>query len=268
MIHPVRDPPGSLLSSASEHIDISGNSIPVSDLPCSLAMEHFGPRSLILLVVAAVMTTVTPAGAQMQKRTARDSGSSFTKTPTGPSYQRLALTQATTPGSRQPSRVDHGAYSREIAEAAARHAVPERLIWAVIRAESGFDPRAVSRQGARGLMQLMPETAAMLGVRDAFNPRENIDAGVRHLRALIERFRNDLRLAIAAYNAGERAVAVYGGVPPYPETREYVTQVLRFYGAPIELVELPSGVYRITQRDGTVVYTNIPHAYRPHRTGG
>src|SRR5206468_7775472 len=106
------------------------------------------------------------------------------------------------------------------------------------------------------------------GVRDAFNPRENIAGGVPPLRALMGRFGNDLRLAIAAYNAGEGAVAAYGGVPPYPETREYVTQVLRFYGTPIELVELPSGIYRITQRDGTVVYTNIPHAYRPHRTGG
>ena len=180
----------------------------------------------------------------------------------------VAITTAAPAGAQTYRLADHRAYSREIADAAARHAVPERLVWAVIRAESGFDPRAVSRQGARGLMQLMPETAAMLGVRDAFNPRENIDAGVRHLRALIERFRNDLRLAIAAYNAGERAVAAYGGVPPYPETREYVTQVLRFYGTPIELVELPSGIYRVTQRDGTVVYTNIPPAHRPRRAGG
>jgi len=200
----------------------------------------------------------------------------------------VAITTAAPAGAQTYRLADHRAYSREIADAAARHAVPERLVWAVIRAESGFDPRAVSRQGARGLMQLMPETAAMLGVRDAFNPRENIDAGVRHLRALIERFRNDLRLAIAAYNAGERAVAAYGRVPPYPETREYVTQVLRFYGTPsglvelreyvtqvlrfygtpIELVELPSGVYRITQRDGTVVYTNIPPVNRPRRAGG
>ena len=180
----------------------------------------------------------------------------------------VAITSAAPAGAQTHTLGDRPTYSREIAEAAARYAVPERLISAVIRAESGFDPRAVSRQGARGLMQLMPETAAMLGVRDAFNPRENIDAGVRHLRALIERFRNDLRLAIAAYNAGERAVAAYGGVPPYPETREYVTQVLRFYGTPSGLVELPSGVYRITQRDGTVVYTNIPPVNRPRRAGG
>src|SRR5207249_1687717 len=137
--------------------------IPVSDLPCSPPMARYAAQAILLGVTVAI-TTAAPAGAQTYRLT------------------------------------DHRAYSREIADAAARHAVPERLVWAVIRAESGFDPRAVSRQGARGLMQLMPETAAMLGVRDAFNPRENIDAGVRHLRALIERFRNDLRLAIAAYN--------------------------------------------------------------------
>src|SRR5216110_3256455 len=85
----------------------------------------------------------------------------------------VAVTTAAPAGAQTYKLADHHAYSREIAEAAARHAVPERLVWAVIRAESGFDPRAVSRQGARGLMQLMPETAAMLGVRDAFNPREH-----------------------------------------------------------------------------------------------
>src|SRR6266545_3870700 len=93
--------------------------------------------------------------------------------------------------------------------------------------------RAVSRKGARGLMQLMPETAAILGVRDSFDPRENIHAGARHLHGLMERFRYDLPLAIAAYNAGEKPVVAFRGIPPYPETREYVTRVLRLYGAPI-----------------------------------
>ncbi len=117
-------------------------------------------------------------------------------------------------------------------------------------------------------MQLMPETAAILGVRDSFDPHENIDAGARHLRALIERFRHDLRLAVAAYNAGEKAVATYRGVPPYRETKEYVARVLRFYDAPVKLVELPGGVHQIIERDGTIVYTNIPPANRPLRTGG
>jgi soluble lytic murein transglycosylase-like protein len=107
-------------------------------------------------------------------------------------------------------------------------------------------------------MQLMPETAAILGVRDCFDPHENIDAGVRHLRAMLERFGHDPRLAVAAYNAGEKAVVAYRGVPPYRETREYVARVMGFYGAPVRLVELSAGTYRIVERDGTIVYTNIP----------
>jgi soluble lytic murein transglycosylase-like protein len=158
----------------------------------------------------------------------------------------------------RPTPGDDRAYSREIAEAAGRYAVPERLIWAVIRVESGFNPRAVSRKGARGLMQLMPETAAALGVRDSFDARENIDGGTRHLRSMMVRFRYDVRLAVAAYNAGEKPVTVYRGVPPFPETRDYVAQVLRLYEAPAEW--RPTRVreaYRFVQPDGTIVYTNL-----------
>src|SRR5215467_9691669 len=129
---------------------------------------------------------------------------------------------------------DHRVFARDVADAAARYAVPERLVWAVIQVESGFDHRAVSPRGARGLMQLMPETAAILHVRDCFNPRENIDGGTRDLQSMLIRFRYDVRLAVAAYNAGEKPVLVHRGVPPYPETREYVAQVLRLYRAPVE----------------------------------
>jgi len=197
---------------------------------------------LVLLAVSAVILVAAPAGAQTYSLVSPDGTVYFTNLPTR-------------------------AYARDINEAAARYAVPERLIWAVIRAESGFEPRAVSRRGARGLMQLMPETAAILGVRDVFDPHENIDAGARHLRALIERFSHDLRLAVAAYNAGEKAVLRYGSVPPYRETQQYVTRVLRFYDAPVKQVELPGGIHQIIERDGTIVYTNMP-AGRPLRTGG
>ena len=197
---------------------------------------------LVLLAVSAVILVAAPAGAQTYSLVSPDGTVYFTNLPTR-------------------------AYARDINEAAARYAVPERLIWAVIRAESGFQPRAVSRRGAGGLMQLMPETAAILGVRDVFDPHQNIDAGVRHLRALIERFGHDLRLAVAAYNAGEKAVLRYGSVPPYRETQQYVTRVLRFYDAPVKQVELPGGIHQIIERDGTIVYTNMP-AGRPLRTGG
>jgi soluble lytic murein transglycosylase-like protein len=220
-------------------------------------MEGVGPRSLLLLLVAAAISAATPAAAQVYKRTARDGTTYFTNIQPNPSLQRAALTQPANYETPREPVADYGTYSKEIAEAAALYAVPERLIRAVIRAESGFDPRAVSPRGACGLMQLMPETAAILGVRDLFNPRQNIHAGARHLRAMMERFRNDLPMALAAYNAGERPVASYRGIPPYPETREYVARVLRYYGAPPAWELEGSGIQQLVQRDGTVVYTNV-----------
>jgi len=104
------------------------------------------------------------------------------------------------------------------------------LVHAVIRAESAYRADAVSSAGAQGLMQLMPATAERFGVRDAFDPQQNLSGGTRYLRELIELFDSDLRLALAAYNAGENAVARYGNqVPPFPETRKYVDRVLAFY---------------------------------------
>jgi soluble lytic murein transglycosylase-like protein len=147
-----------------------------------------------------------------------------------------------------------------VRQAAARYGVPERLVTAVIRAESGFNPRAVSPKGARGLMQLMPQTASLLGVHDSFDPAQNIDGGVRHLRGLIDRFANNLPLALAAYNAGENAVTQYGGIPPYAETQGYVTKVLSFFepgtggaGSPRQ-----APTVRYTDLEGTTIYTNVP----------
>jgi len=117
-----------------------------------------------------------------------------------------------------------------IRAAATRYGVPEKLVTAVIAVESEFNPRAVSRRGATGLMQLMPATAASFGVRDRLDAPQNIDGGVRHLRALMDRFADNLPLVLAAYNAGERPVAVYGGIPPYPETRQFVVRVLHRLG--------------------------------------
>ena len=99
---------------------------------------------------------------------------------------------------------------------------------AVIRAESDFVPYAVSPKGAQGLMQLMPETARLRNVWRVFEPRENVEGGVSHLRYLLDRYGGNLKLALAAYNAGEKAVEAHGGVPPYPETIEYLSRVLRF----------------------------------------
>jgi len=116
-----------------------------------------------------------------------------------------------------------------IHEAAERHQVDVALVKAVIRTESYFNPNATSRVGASGLMQLMPQTARRYGVTDLYSPRQNIEAGVRHLKYLLQRYPRQLHLALAAYNAGEEAVERYGGIPPYPETRDYVKKVLKFH---------------------------------------
>ena len=115
-----------------------------------------------------------------------------------------------------------------IARAAKAHDVDANLVRAVIKVESAYKPRARSHKGAMGLMQLMPATAREYGVRNAYDPAENINAGVKHLKSLLDRF--DVRLAVAAYNAGAGAVQRYGGVPPYRETREYVRKVLSLAG--------------------------------------
>jgi soluble lytic murein transglycosylase-like protein len=219
-------------------------------------MQGAGARYLVAIAVTAAVVSGSAADAETYK-------------------PAKASSSTTTRSSRQAWSTRD--YSRVITEASARYAVPERLIWAVIRVESGLDHRAVSRKGARGLMQLMPKTAALLGVRNAFDPRENIHAGTRHLRAMMERFPYDLHLAIAAYNAGEKAVLNFGGVPPYPETRDYVVRVLRLYATPVDCcqsrggdlervaelerfieIQRASEVQRFVALDGTITYTNLP----------
>jgi hypothetical protein len=118
-----------------------------------------------------------------------------------------------------------------IKKLAKRHGVDEKLIRAVLAKESGGNPLAVSPKGAMGLMQLMPETAVSLGVEDPFNPEQNLIGGVRYLKYCLNRFSQDTTLALAAYNAGPEAVQKYGGVPPYPETHQYVASIL---GRPVE----------------------------------
>jgi hypothetical protein len=119
---------------------------------------------------------------------------------------------------------------RELIEAAsAQYKVDADLITSVIAVESNFEPKAISRRNARGLMQLLPETAARLGVKDIFDPKQNIDAGTRYLSDLLQRYDNNLVLALAAYNAGPEKISKFGNVPPYPETISYVRRVKQAY---------------------------------------
>lgn len=149
----------------------------------------------------------------------------FTNVPTKPVYRPFLLLQ---PYIRRLRGKETAKFDQLIAAACQRYSVEFELVKAVIKAESAFNPSALSPAGARGLMQLMPGTAAQHGVADIHDPRSNIEGGVRHLRLLLDRFRGNLTLTLAAYNAGAEAVDRYNGIPPYAETQTYVQRVLQF----------------------------------------
>jgi len=194
----------------------------------------------------------------------------YTNAPSDPRYQRVrgwpeALASA--PFAARSSTLRARAvtpYAELIRATAERHRVDPRLVDAVIIAESAGNPRAVSRKGAQGLMQLMPQRSAKLGVSDPFDPQQNVEGGVRHLRDLLLRFGGNVTLALAAYNAGEDAVRTYGGVPPYAETQEYVRRVRALFdgvegpGPAWAVGAAPQQVYRQVSEDGTVTFTNVP----------
>ena len=130
----------------------------------------------------------------------------------------------------QALELNKARYSNMIEKAARRANLKPALLHAVVRAESAYDPMALSKKGARGLMQLMPETADRYGVSDSWDPEQNLAGGASYLRDLLDMFDQDLKLAVAAYNAGENAVKKYGNqIPPYPETQQYVRKVVTFY---------------------------------------
>jgi soluble lytic murein transglycosylase-like protein len=195
--------------------------------PSALPARAWGPLSLLL----GSLTLAGPSQADIFKTVGPDGVISFTSKPKkgGSLYAR---TDAPRPSVRMPSDGSPARYSRyddHIRQAAVLYQIPEELIRAVIRVESDFDPRAVSPANARGLMQLIPETAERMLVTDIFDPRQNIFGGVRYLRVLANLFNGDIELTIAGYNAGENAVIKHGGIPPYPETVEYVKRVLSEY---------------------------------------
>lgn len=191
-------------------------------------------RALVVVAASAAFSLTLSADgrADIYKKVDADGVVSFTNTP-GKGYQLYAKTKKKpkvpvfAPSDTSPERFTR--YDTWIRQAAILYQIPEALIRAVIKVESDYDPRAVSHAGARGLMQLIPETAERMLVSDSFDPRQNIFGGVRYLRVLANTFNGDLELTIAAYNAGENAVIRYGGIPPYEETQNYVVKVLGWY---------------------------------------
>ena len=171
------------------------------------------------------LSTVATAGADIYVHKDKDGVLTFTNVPNHSGFRRV-LRESISPLPRQTYRPN---FEDFIISASTRHSIDPDLIRAVIKTESDFNSNARSSKGAMGLMQLMPDTARQHNVLDAYNPLENIEGGVRHLRLLLSRYRGNLELSLAAYNAGINAVERHGGIPPYAETRQYVQRVLRFY---------------------------------------
>jgi len=163
--------------------------------------------------------------------------------------------------SRPAMSIDRDGVEKLVREAADRHNMDPALVRAVIETESNWNPGAVSNRGAVGLMQLIPTTAERFGARDLFNPKQNVDAGVHYLKTLLERYNGNLDLALAAYNAGEGAVAKAHGVPAFRETRDYVQKVQNAYFRPgsgrlADAWFHPHAIHKEVSTSGRVVFTN------------
>ncbi|GAB6904736.1 Lytic murein transglycosylase [Desulfosarcina cetonica] len=175
-------------------------------------------------IVVGLTLLVRPAFADIYMYVDRDGVMHFTNAPTTTDYQVFIRERP----KRQGNGMDSNRFDRFIDEAATLHGLDFQLLKAVIRAESAFNPKAVSRKGALGLMQIMPENLDEFRVYDPFDPWQNIMGGARYLKLLLARFDGQIPLALAAYNAGPRTVETYQGIPPFRETEAYVEKVLKF----------------------------------------
>jgi hypothetical protein len=183
-----------------------------------------GMTTTVIVGISSLVFSVPTTATEIYQFIGPNGSISLTNVPSDSRYRKIEV---------ESSRFHATLSEQELEPVIRRHSSQHRLhpalIRAVIKAESGFDPRAVSRSGAIGLMQLMPQTAVRLDVRDMYDPDDNVGGGTKYLRQLLDRFHGNLPLALAAYNAGENAVDHYQALPPFDETRQYVRKVLRYY---------------------------------------
>ncbi len=197
----------------------------------------------------------------------------FTNVPTGSKPRAKVHRESKSPGiaaavaktARPASETDRkrsanlsSVYSEFIDSACEKYGVDPSLVHAVVKVESDFNPFAVSRKGARGLMQLMPQTASDLNVGNSFSPRDNIEGGVKYLRSLLDKYEGNVRLALAAYNAGETSVKKWGTVPPFKETRDYVKKIMKLYNGEETNFAPRQTIYVGYTPDGVLLFTDNP----------
>jgi soluble lytic murein transglycosylase-like protein len=223
------------------------------------------------LILATLVVCPRPAGAQITKVVDNSGRSFFVNAEPSLSVKLNAAkprnviylsAEASLTGRAHPwSSVDRDGAEKIVREAAERHHVDPALVRAVIEAESNWNPRAYSHKGAGGLMQLIPTTAQRFGAYDVFNPQQNVDAGVKYLRTLLERYNGNLDLALAAYNAGEGAVERAHGIPAYRETRNYVQRVQEAYFRPgsgrlVDAFTNSHAIHRDVTPEGRIIFSN------------
>lgn len=218
-------------------------------------------RSLFLLLLS--LAVVRPVWGQIVSYVDERGKRVFTNAETAEPRMKRPLAR---PQNRQsiPSRTVSSDIHDFIEQIASRQGIDPKLVRAIIQVESNWNPYAISNKGAMGLMQLVPGTASRFGVMNVFDPKQNIVAGTRYLRFLLDLFRGDLHLSLAAYNAGENAVLQSGGIPSYRETREYVDKVTSTYSLPGGSYHGGTGstggggrIYRFVDSSGRVVFTNF-----------
>jgi soluble lytic murein transglycosylase-like protein len=224
---------------------------------------------LLSVAIAALLATPRPTVAQIASMTDESGRRFFVNADTpvrlAPSKSHSSIympERSSFLGANRPAvSIDRDGVEKLVREAADRHQVDPALVRAVIETESNWNPSAVSRKGALGLMQLIPTTAQRFGANDAFSPKQNVDAGVSYLKTLLERYNGNLDLALAAYNAGEGAVDRAHGVPAYRETRNYVQRVQEAYYRPGSgrlgsAYTRANAIRRVVEPSGRVVFTN------------
>ncbi len=229
---------------------------------------------LIFAVIVALFFISPKAEADIYKYVDTDGVTHFTNAPAhiDASYKKVMTERDRVSYTHKGKYLSTGKrsdYNNLVQSKSRQYNMDPNLVKAVIKAESNWNPKAVSRKGAMGLMQLMPSTAYNLSVGNSFDPEENVDGGIRYLKYLIEKFDGNLTLALAAYNAGPKAVERYGTVPPIAETHQYVKKVLTLYGGKTEVAtdsrthrRIRQPIYKIIFEDGTVLFTNTPLAYQ------
>lgn len=175
-------------------------------------------------------------------------------------FLTLLLMSGTSPNPQLKAEYDN--LVRNIAQ---KYRVEHTLIHSIIRAESDYDRFAVSSKGALGLMQLMPATAIQYGVKNVFDPRENIEGGVKYLKDLIKLYNGNTKLVLAAYNAGQEAVKKYNGIPPYRETRNYISKIMNRFGYNKDFIKGKTIIYKFYDKDGKLWMTDDRDFYLKHK---